>query len=95
MLLTCYSRRHIEAMRASAERNAAEIVEKAKVDAAALIERHKAASAEKIAAAERSAIAELRTKAATAATAAARKLIADKHGEDADRKLADEIISAI
>jgi F-type H+-transporting ATPase subunit b len=85
----------IEAMRASAERNAAEIVEKAKADAAALIERHKATASEKIAAAERTAVAELRAKAATAATAAARDLIVEKHGEDDDRRLADEIISAI
>ncbi len=85
----------IEAMRASAERNAAEIVDKAKADAAAMIERHKASAAEKIAAAERDAVADLRSKAANAATTAARQLIADKHGEDADRKLADEIISAI
>lgn len=87
--------RDIEAMRASAERNAAEIVEKAKADAALLIERHKTSAGEKIAAAERSAIAELRSKAATAATAAARQLIAEQHGEDADRKLADEIIAGI
>ncbi len=85
----------IVAMKASAERNAAEIVEKAKADAAAMIERHKAASAEKITAAERSAIAELRDKAASAAAAAARELIAEKHGEDADRKLTDEVISSI
>jgi F-type H+-transporting ATPase subunit b len=85
----------IAAMRASAERHAAEIVEKAKTDAAALIERHKTASAEKIAAAERTAVADLRAKAATAAAMAARELIADKHGEAADRKLADEIIASI
>lgn len=85
----------IKAMKASAERNAAEIVDKAKADAAALIERHKATAADKIASAERSAVAELRAKAATAAAAAARTLIADKHGEDADRKLADEIIAGI
>lgn len=85
----------IAAMRASAERNAAEIVEKAKADAAAMIARHQASAAEKIAAAERGAVAELRAKAASAATAAARELIAEKHGEDADRKLADEIISSI
>jgi F-type H+-transporting ATPase subunit b len=85
----------IEAMKASAERNAAEIVEKAKADAAAMIERHKATAASKIASAERTAVAELRAKAANAAAAAARQLIADKHGEDADRKLADEIISGI
>jgi len=85
----------IAAMRASAERNAAEIVEKAKADAAAMIARHQSAAAEKIAAAERGAVAELRAKAASAAANAARQLIADKHGEDADRKLADRIISGI
>jgi F-type H+-transporting ATPase subunit b len=85
----------IEAMRAAAERNAAEIVEKAKADAAAMIARHQSAAAEKIAAAERGAVAELRAKAASAAATAARQLIADKHGEDADRKLADQIISGI
>jgi F-type H+-transporting ATPase subunit b len=85
----------IEAMRASAERNAAEIVAKAKSDAAAMIERHKASAAEKISAAERSAVTELRQKAAAAATVAARELIAGQHGEEADRKLADEIIAGI
>ena len=85
----------IAAMRASAERNAAEIVDKAKADAAALIERHKASASEKIAAAERSAVAELRTKAASAATAAARQLIAESHGEAADRQLTDEITAGI
>ncbi len=85
----------IEAMRVSAERNAAEIVDKAKADAAAMIERHKASAGEKIAAAERSAVAELRNKAASVAAAAARQLIADAHGEAADRKLADEIIAGI
>ena len=85
----------IAAMRASAERNAAEIVEKAKTDAAALIARHKASAAEKIAAAERTAVADLRAKAAVAATTAARQLIAERHGEEADRKLADEVISGI
>ncbi len=85
----------IAAMRASAERNAVEIVEKARADAAALIARHKTASTAKIAAAERAVIAELRATAATAAAAAARELIADKHGEQTDRKLADQIIAGI
>ena len=84
-----------EALRARAEQEAADIVEKAKADAAAMIERHKALAAEKIATAERDAIAELRAMAATAAAAAARELIAEKHGEAEDRKLADEIISGI
>ena len=82
-------------LRASAERQAEEIVEKAKADASALIERHKAISAEKIAGAERAAIEDVRAKVATAAAAAARELIAEKHGEAADRKLADRIIADI
>lgn len=87
--------RDIEALRARAEKDAADIVEKAKIDAAELIERHKALAAEKIATAERDAVADLRARAATAAAAAARQLIAEKHGESEDRKLADQIISGI
>jgi len=83
------------ALRVQAERQAEEIVEKAKVDAAALIERHKAIAAGKIASAERAAVEELRAKVATAAADAARELIAQKHGEAADRKLADQIIGGI
>jgi F-type H+-transporting ATPase subunit b len=82
-------------LRQSAERQADEIVEKAKADAAALIERHKAIAAEKIATAERAAIEEVRAKVASAAAIAARELIAEKHGEAADRKLADQIIGNI
>ena len=84
-----------DALRAQAERQAAEIVEKAKADAEALIERHKAIAADKIASAERAAVEDLRAKVATAAADAARQLIADKHGEAADRKLADQIIGGI
>lgn len=84
-----------EEMRAGAERNAAEIVEKAKADAAALIARHKAASADRIAAAERTALAELRAKAASVATEAAAALIAENHGEAADRTLADKVIAGL
>lgn len=82
-------------LRKSAERQAEEIVEKAKADAIALIERHKVIAAEKIATAERSAVEELRAKVATAAAAAAQQLIAEQHGEAADRKLADQIIGNI
>jgi F-type H+-transporting ATPase subunit b len=84
-----------EALRAQAERQAEEIVDKAKADAAALIERHKAIAADKIASAERAAVEELRARVATAAADAARELIAEKHGEAADRKLADQIIGDI
>jgi len=83
------------ALRAQAERQAEEIVEKAKLDADALIERHKTIAADKIATAERAAVEELRAKVATAAAVAARELIAEKHGEAADRKLADQIIGGL
>ena len=83
------------ALRAQAERQAEEIVEKARADADALIERHKAIAADKIASAERAAVEELRAKVASAAADAARELIAEKHGEAADRKLADQIIGGI
>ena len=82
-------------LRTSAERQAEEIVAKAKADASALIERHKVIAAEKIATAERAAVEELRAKVATAAAAAAQQLIAERHGETADRKLADQIIGNI
>ena len=85
----------VAVLRASAERQAEEIVEKAKVDAAALIERHQAIATGKIASAERAAVEELRAKVATAAAAAARELIAENHGEAADRKLTDEIIGGL
>jgi F-type H+-transporting ATPase subunit b len=87
--------KEVAVLRASAERQAQEIVEKAKADAAALIERHKVIAGDKIASAERAAIDELRARVATAAAEAARELIADKHGEAADRKLADEIIGSL
>ena len=85
----------VAVLHANAERQAEEIVEKAKADAAALIERHKVIAGEKIASAERVAVDELRAKVASAAADAARELIAQKHDEAADRKLADQIISNI
>lgn len=85
----------IAALKAAAEKQAAEVVAKAKDDATQLIARHKALAEAKIAAAERAAIEELRAKAATAAAAAAGRLIAEQHDAEADRKLADEIIAGI
>ena len=85
----------IAELKAAAEKQAGDIVAKAMVDAANLVERRKQLAEEKIAAAERNAIEELREKAAVAATAAARSLIAEKHGEGDDRKLVDETISNI
>lgn len=85
----------IAALRAGAEKQAEEIVTKAKADAAALIERHKSVAKDKIAAAERNAIDEVRAKVATAAAEASREIIAKKHGEAEDRQLADRIIAEI
>ena len=85
----------IAALRAGAERQAEEIVAKAKADATARIERHKSLAKDKIAAAERNAVEEVRAKVATAAAAASRDLIAQKHGEAEDRQLADRIIAEL
>ena len=85
----------IATIKAAAERQAGEIVEQAKADAAALIERHKAMAEAKIAGAERSAIAEIRAQAATAATTAARELIAKQHDANADKALVDQAIAGI
>jgi F-type H+-transporting ATPase subunit b len=79
----------------AAERHAGEIVAKAKSDAEALVARHQAMAESKIAAAERAAVEELRSKAAEAATLAARLLIAVKHEVASDRKLVDQAISGL
>ena len=85
----------IAALKAGAERQAAEIVAKAKTDAAALIERHQAMSEAKIGGAERAAIAEIRERAATAASAAAEMLIVGSHDAKADKALVDGAIASI
>lgn len=71
------------------------IVNKAEADSKALVERRKKMAQDKIAAAEREAVEALRVKAASAAAAASRQLIAEQHGADADCKLADEIIAGL
>ncbi len=85
----------IAALKAGAERQAAEIVAKAKTDAAALIDRHQAMAEAKIGGAERAAVAEIRERAATAASAAAEKLIVDSHDAKADKALVDSAIAGI
>jgi len=71
------------------------IVEKAQADTAAMISRRERMAADKIGAAERQAVDDLRARAASAATAAAVQLIAEKHDEAADRALADKVIAEI
>ena len=89
------SAREAEAMLANAKVEAEHILADAEASTAALIERRKRMAEDKIAAAERTATDELRASASGAATAAARSLIAEKHGETEDRKLVDETIAAI
>ncbi len=84
-----------EAMKASAHEEAKLIVAQAKSDATALIGRRAKAAEEKIAAAERAAIAEVRAKAASAAAAAAAQLIAKHHDANADAGLIDQSIASL
>jgi F-type H+-transporting ATPase subunit b len=83
------------AMVARAQEEAKGIVDKARKDSAALIERRGKLAEDKIAAAERSAIAEVRAKAADAAARAAAAIIADKHGADSDKALVDKTIAGL
>lgn len=84
-----------EALMDSAEKEAAALVEQATIDTKALVARRKKMAEEKIGAAERSAIASVRAKAATAATQAAESLIAAQHDAAADKGLVDKAISDI
>ena len=81
-----------QAMLDRANREAGEIVAKAESDAAALVERRKRIAEDKIAAEERGAIEQLRSVAASAATRAAAKLIAERGSAEADSRLVDRAI---
>jgi F-type H+-transporting ATPase subunit b len=78
-----------------ARHEAETIVAQAQADTAALIERRTRMAEDKIAAAERQAIDEVRARAATAAAAAAARLIADKHGAEADKAMVDQAIAGL
>jgi F-type H+-transporting ATPase subunit b len=82
-------------MKAAAEEEAKLIIAQAKTDATDLIGRRAKAAEDKIAAAERSAIADVRAKAAAAATAAATQLIVTHHDAKADAALVDQSINAL
>jgi F-type H+-transporting ATPase subunit b len=74
---------------------AGQIVDKARTDADTLIERRGKMAEDKIAAAERMAIADVRAKAASAAAAAAATLIAARHDATADKVLIDRTIAGL
>jgi len=84
-----------EAMLDNAKAEAEAILTRAEADSKELVERRKRMAQDKIAAAERDAVAEVRAKAAAAAAAASRKLIGEKLDAQADSKLADDLISSI
>jgi F-type H+-transporting ATPase subunit b len=84
-----------EAMKVAAEEEAKAIVSRAKSDATALIGRRAQAAEDKIAAAERAAIADVRKTAATAAAAAAAQLISAHHDAKADAALIDQSIASL
>lgn len=89
------SARDAEKMIEQAREQAAHIVEQAETDTASMIARRAAMAEDKIAAAERNAIEQLRREAAGAAAAAAEAVIAEEHGEKEDRQLADRLIAEI
>lgn len=82
-------------MRARAEEEAGHIMDQAKEDATALIARRQKMAEDKIAAAERAAISQVRAKAAQAAAAAAATLIVEHHDASADKALVDSTIKGI
>ncbi|MHA6333309.1 F0F1 ATP synthase subunit B family protein [Qipengyuania sp. CAU 1752] len=82
-----------EAMVENARHEADALLAKAEADSQALVERRKKMAEDKISAAERDAVDQVRAAAAAGAATASRKLIAEKHDADADRALADEVIS--
>ena len=84
-----------EQMREHARQEAHHIVVKAKQDAEALMDRRAKMAEDKIAAAERAAIAEVRARSADAAAKAAGLLIAEHLGADADRTLVDRSIAGL
>ncbi len=84
-----------EAMLVNAQHEADALLAKAEADSTAMVERRQRMAEDKISAAEREAVQDVRNRAVSAATAASRQLIADKHDADADRALADQVIAGI
>lgn len=80
---------------ASAEEEAATLIAKAQSDAEDLAGRRGKMAEDKIAAAERAAIADVRTTAADAAARAAAAIIAQRHDATADKPIVDRTIAGI
>lgn len=84
-----------QAILAGAQTEAGQLVEKARTDVATLIERRQKMAEDKIAAAERVALADVRAKAASAAAQAAARIIAEKRDPRADAALIDRTIASL
>jgi F-type H+-transporting ATPase subunit b len=84
-----------QAIVAHAEQEATALLAKAETDADELMRRRAAMAEDKIAAAERQALADVRAKAAEAAASAASEIIANQHGANADKALVDRTIAGL
>jgi len=84
-----------EQILAHARAEADQILAKAKDDTEQLVKRRQRMAEDKIAAAERAAVAEVRARAAEAATKAAAALIAERNDADSDKALVDKAIAAL
>jgi F-type H+-transporting ATPase subunit b len=89
------SAKDAKAMLANAEHESEAILAKAEADSKAMVERRKRMAEDKIAAAEREAVEDVRNRAVNAATVASRRLIAAQHDAKADKALADKVIAEI
>jgi F-type H+-transporting ATPase subunit b len=87
--------RDAKAMVEAAEAEAATLIGKAEIDAKDLIARRTKMAEDSIAAAQRSAVAEVRTNAATLATQAAASILTAQHDAKADAKLVDSAIAQL
>ena len=84
-----------QAIVAHAEAEAKAMLAKAEADAADLVARRGKMAEDKIAAADRAAVAEVRARAADVAARAAGTIIAETHGAAADKALVDKTIAGL
>lgn len=84
-----------ETMREGARQEAARLLEQARADADATIARRRQMAEDRIAAAEREAVADVRRHAARLSADAAERLLAERIDSDVDRQMVDRSISAL
>lgn len=89
------SAEEVKAILAQAKTEAAELIGAVEAEAADLVARRRKMAEDKIGAAERAAIADVRARAAAAATSAAAVLLTQTHDAKADKTLVDDVIAKI